>query len=327
MTTLLDKNKRDDATVIEQNIVPAALAAFNPETSSLTNDIYVGDTFADAEGLGINATPPLHPSAAAAAARDRNAIPLIPPRNDPLLEYIANHIMRSGHKHRAQRIVANTLAEIHRMTGANPLPILRFAITKASPSVRVSSMKRGAKTRLVPVPLADKQRTFYAVKWILKQSDKRGEQQLAQRLAKEIIAIIDGSSRVLNQKAEVHKVALANRYDSPFMNCEQLSYNTDTGLLWVFGLFSFLTFRPSQAEASYGINPCILVLSIQSDPQSSSVMGLNWTSRETRAFNVNVFSLEVIIYPHNQMVSWCYNTPSYYPFLLSAELADCENWG
>ena len=211
MTTLLSQNERDDAKVIEQNIVPAALAAFNPETSSLTNDIYVGDTFADIEGLGIDAPPPLHPSAAAAAVRDPNAVPLIPPRNDPLLEYITNHIMRSGHKHRAQRIVTNMLAEIHRLTGASPLPVLRSAIFRASPSVRVASMKKGAKTRLVPVPLADKQRTFYAVKWILKQSGNRGEQKLEQRLAREIIAIIDGSSRVLNQKAEVHKVASANR--------------------------------------------------------------------------------------------------------------------
>jgi small subunit ribosomal protein S7 len=213
MTTLLGQNERDDAKVIEQNLVPAALAAFNPEISSLTNDNYVGDTFADTEGLGVNAPPPLHPSTA--DARDPNAKPLIPPRNDPLLEYIANHIMRSGHKHRAQRIVANTLAEIHRLTGASPLPILRSAIFRASPSVRVASMKKGAKTRLVPVPLADKQRTFYAVKWLLKQSDNRGEQKLEQRLAKEVIAIIEGSSRVLNQKAEVHKVALANRYVNP----------------------------------------------------------------------------------------------------------------
>ena len=235
MTTLLRQNEKDDAKVIEQNIVPAALAAFNPETSSLTNEIYVGDTFADTEGLGIDAPPPLHPSAAGAAARDPNAKPFIPPRNDPLLEYIANHIMRSGHKHRAQRIVANMLAEIHRLTGASPLPILRSAIFRASPSVRVASMKKGAKTRLVPVPLADKQRTFYAVKWILKQSGNRGEQKLEQRLAKEIIAIIEGSSRVLNQKAEVHKVALANRYDDHFMNCELLSDDNRTGLLWVLG--------------------------------------------------------------------------------------------
>ena len=312
MTTLLDKNERDDATVIEQNIVPAALAAFNPETSSLTNDIYVGDTFSDTEALGINAAPPLHPSAAAAATRDRNAIPLIPPRNDPLLEYIANHIMRSGHKHRAQRTVANTLAEIHRLTGANPLPILRAAVLRASPSVRVASMKKGAKTRLVPVPLADKQRTFYAVKWMLKQSDNRGDQKLEQRLAKEIIAITEGSSRVLNQKTEVHKVALANRCDSPFMNYELLSYDTDTGLLWVLGLFSYLTSRPSLAEAFYGNNPCTLVLSMQPDPQSSSVMGLSWTSRKTRAFNVNGFSLEIIRYAHNQVVTWCYNSRACY---------------
>jgi len=271
MTTLLQQNERDDARAIEQNIVPAALAAFNPENSSITNDLYVGDTFADIESLGINATPPLHPSVAAAAAQDRNVIPLIPPRNDPLLEYIANHIMRSGHKHRAQRIVANTLAEIHRLTGANPLPILRSAIFRASPSVRVASMKKGAKTRLVPVPLADKQRTFYAVKWVLKQSDKRGEQRLEQRLAKEVIAIIEGSSRVLNQKAEVHKVALANRYDSPIMNYEQLSHNSDTGLLWVrgiSGILSYLASRPSPAETFYVINSCTLVLPIQPDPKA-----------------------------------------------------------
>jgi ribosomal protein S7 len=191
--------------------------------------------------------------------------------------------MRSGHKHRAQRIVANMLAEIHRLTGANPLPVLRSAIFRASPSVRVASMKKGAKTRLVPVPLNDKQRTFYAVKWILKQSKNRGEQKLDQRLAKEIIAIIDGSSRVLNQKAEVHKVASANRYDNPFMNCEQLSHDIDTGLVWVLGFsgnLEFLASRPDPAETFYGINSCILVPSIQPDPQSWSALDLNRTSRE-----------------------------------------------
>jgi len=138
---------------------------------------------------------------------------MIPPLEDPLLHYFTSHIMHHGERHKASRITANMLAQIHRLTNAPPLPIFRHAIHLASPSVRIKSHKKSAKTFMVPMPLNDRQRTFFAVKWLLAASDSRSDHKLEDRLAKEVIRIIEGESDVLKRKMEVHKLAVANRYD------------------------------------------------------------------------------------------------------------------
>ncbi|KIM32837.1 hypothetical protein M408DRAFT_20180 [Serendipita vermifera MAFF 305830] len=119
--------------------------------------------------------------------------------------------MHHGERHKAARVVANMLAQIHRLTDAPPLPILRHAIFLASPSVRIKSHKKSAKSLMVPMPLNDRQRTFFAVKWLLAASKSRNDRKLEDRLAKEIIRIIEGESDVLKKKMEVHKLAVANR--------------------------------------------------------------------------------------------------------------------
>lgn len=137
---------------------------------------------------------------------------MIPPADDPLLHYLASHIMQHGERHKASRVVTNMLAQIHRLTEAPPLPILRHAIFLASPSVRIKSHKKSAKSVMVPMPLSDRQRTFFAVQWLLNASKSRNERKLEDRLAKEVIRIIEGESDVLKKKTEVHKLAVANRY-------------------------------------------------------------------------------------------------------------------
>jgi small subunit ribosomal protein S7 len=136
---------------------------------------------------------------------------MIPPPEDPLLHYFTSHIMHHGERNKAARITTNMLAQIHRLTEAPPLPILRHAIFLASPSVRIKSHKKSAKSLMVPMPLTDRQRTFFAIKWLLQASKSRSDRKLEDRLAKEVIRIIEGESDVLKKKMEVHKLAVANR--------------------------------------------------------------------------------------------------------------------
>jgi small subunit ribosomal protein S7 len=137
---------------------------------------------------------------------------MIPPRDDPLLHYLTSHIMKHGERHKASRRVANILAEIHKITKSPPLPILRHAIFLASPSIKMKSHKKHAKSFMVPTPLNDRQRAFFAIKWLINVSKNRSEKKLEERFAKEILKIVEGESEVLRKKAEVHKLAVANRY-------------------------------------------------------------------------------------------------------------------
>ncbi|KAG8781100.1 hypothetical protein FRB91_006427 [Serendipita sp. 411] len=141
---------------------------------------------------------------------------MIPPREDPLLNYFTSHIMRHGERNKAARITTRMLELIHSRTNEPPLPVFRQAILLASPSVRMRSLKKNAKTQLVPTPLSDKQRTFFAVKWLIETSKKRNEKSIHQRLASEVLEIVKGDSSVLKKKMEIHKVAVANRSSATF---------------------------------------------------------------------------------------------------------------
>ncbi|KAF8318689.1 ribosomal protein S7 [Clavulina sp. PMI_390] len=135
----------------------------------------------------------------------------LPPTVDPLLSYFTNIIMQDGMRHRASRTVANMLNSIHALTHAPPLPILREAVERASPEVKVVSKKQRNKNVLTPRPLSAKQRTGQAIRWIVKISESRNERIFEHRLAKEIVAIMEDKSNVLKKKDEQHNLALANR--------------------------------------------------------------------------------------------------------------------
>jgi small subunit ribosomal protein S7 len=101
---------------------------------------------------------------------------------------------------------------VHSLTRAPPLEIVRQAVLLASPAVRSMSHTHGGKIISRPIALSEKQRTRYALKWILKASGNRAGQTLEERLAREIIAIIQGTSSVLAEKERAHTFAMVNRY-------------------------------------------------------------------------------------------------------------------
>lgn len=140
---------------------------------------------------------------------------MIAPANDPLLEYLSSHLMKHGERNKANKLTTGMLAELYKLTKSPPLPIFRNAIALASPSIRMKSHKKNAKNIHVPTPLSDRQRTFFAIKWLITASKSRSEKRIHERLAKEVLKIVDGDSEVLRRKAEVHKVAVANRFVFP----------------------------------------------------------------------------------------------------------------
>ncbi|KAH9169368.1 ribosomal protein S7 domain-containing protein [Lactarius sanguifluus] len=135
----------------------------------------------------------------------------IPPAEDPLLQFMANTIMRHGKRKRASRIVSRMLLWVHSLTRAPPLDIVRQAVLLAAPAVRSMSHTHGGKIVSRPIALSEKQRTRYAVKWILKASENRPGQTLEERLAKEIVATLQGTSSVLAEKERAHTFAMVNR--------------------------------------------------------------------------------------------------------------------
>jgi len=139
----------------------------------------------------------------------------VPPPADPLLTLLASVVMRHGEKHKAVRLITDTLSYLHTITLCSPLPILREAIDLVAPSVKVVTLRKPSKNVLSPRPLTERQRTKQAFRWILTASEKRPDRSVSERLAKEVVNIIRGESDALKRKEEVHRQAAVNRANAP----------------------------------------------------------------------------------------------------------------
>jgi small subunit ribosomal protein S7 len=68
----------------------------------------------------------------------------------------------------------------------------------------------------IPVPLHQRQRRREAVEWILTAASKRrnvgsGKGSLAQRIAQELIAVVEGRSSIWEKRNALHKLGVAAR--------------------------------------------------------------------------------------------------------------------
>ena len=135
----------------------------------------------------------------------------LPPRQDPLLHFFVNLLMRDGKKASAERYIADMLAEMAKLTNADPLPLVYEAVELAKPLLRMQSRKQGGKSLQVPIPLNSRQSTRRALKWIIQASDRRSDRSISRRLAVEVLAILEGNSSVLSRRDEQHKIGTNNR--------------------------------------------------------------------------------------------------------------------
>lgn len=152
---------------------------------------------------------------------------------------VTNLLMQDGKKAVAQRNMA-TILTILRTTppptynpnrpllpGAppashlplNPTLYLTLAIDSVAPLLRIRSQKGaagGGVALQIPVPLGLRQRRRQACEWILDAAQKRksrgsGKDMFAQKVAEELIAVVEGRSTVWEKRQGVHKLGTTAR--------------------------------------------------------------------------------------------------------------------
>ncbi|PPQ65834.1 hypothetical protein CVT24_012061 [Panaeolus cyanescens] len=135
----------------------------------------------------------------------------IPPATDPLLHFFSNCIMEDGKAARARKSTHQMLLHIYAMTRSPPMPIFTEAVITASPAVRMRSIKKGGKSIQAPMALSERQRIKRGIMWILEASKKKPGKTVAERVAREVIAVLKGQSSVLETKSKAHQLAMVNR--------------------------------------------------------------------------------------------------------------------
>ncbi|RYN19452.1 hypothetical protein AA0112_g11118 [Alternaria arborescens] len=160
-------------------------------------------------------------------------------RHDPVVDQVTNLLMRHGKKSVAERNMALILQHLRTspvptinparplLPGApppshlplNPVLYLTLAIDSVAPLMRIRSQRGaagGGVALQIPVPLGQRQRRRAAIQWIMAAASRRrnsgsGKGSLAQRIASELIAVVQGTSGIWERRNAIHKLGVAAR--------------------------------------------------------------------------------------------------------------------
>ncbi len=134
-----------------------------------------------------------------------------PKFHNKVLAKFINHVMVSGKKAVAERIVYGALDKIAERSGKDPLEVFETALESISPVVEVKSRRVGGATYQVPVEVRPSRRMALAMRWLVDASRKRGEKSMDLRLAGEMLDAADKKGAAVKKREDVHRMAEANK--------------------------------------------------------------------------------------------------------------------
>lgn len=122
-----------------------------------------------------------------------------------------NHLMISGKKSVAERIVYGALDRVAERGKDEPLEIFDKALEAIQPMVEVKSRRVGGATYQVPVEVRPSRRQALAMRWLVDAARNRGEKTMVQRLAGEMLDASEGKGAAVKKREDVHRMAEANK--------------------------------------------------------------------------------------------------------------------
>ena len=127
-----------------------------------------------------------------------------------------NHVMISGKKSVAEKIVYGALDSIEGKLKNDPVETFNEAIENVAPMVEVKSRRVGGATYQVPVEVRPSRREALAMRWLVEYARKRSEKSMPARLAGEMMDAAQGKGAAFKKKEDVHRMAEANKAFSHF---------------------------------------------------------------------------------------------------------------
>jgi small subunit ribosomal protein S7 len=127
-----------------------------------------------------------------------------------------NHVMVSGKKAVAERIIYGALDMVESRLKEEPVAVFESALENISPVVEVKSRRVGGATYQVPIEVRPSRRIALAMRWMVDYARARGEKSMSQRLAGEIIDAHQSKGGAVKKREDVHRMAEANKAFSHF---------------------------------------------------------------------------------------------------------------
>ena len=134
-----------------------------------------------------------------------------PVYNTTVITKLINQLMYDGKRGVAQSVCYDAFEMVAEKTGKEPMEVFNQAIANISPSLEVKARRVGGSTYQVPVEIRPERRQTLALRWLVMFARKRGERNMYERLASEIIDASNNTGNAVKRREDMHKMAEANK--------------------------------------------------------------------------------------------------------------------
>lgn len=128
-----------------------------------------------------------------------------------LLTRFINKVMLDGKKGVAERIVYDAFDVIRSKTGKDPLEVFDTAMKNVMPLLEVRARRVGGANYQVPVEVRADRKTTLGIRWLVNYARLRGEKNMCDRVAGEIMDAANGTGAAVKKREDTHKMAEANK--------------------------------------------------------------------------------------------------------------------
>jgi len=131
--------------------------------------------------------------------------------NDPEIAKFINYIMERGKKTVAQQIVYGCFEIIKDATKQDPRHVFNKALKQVSPLLEIRGRRIGGANYQIPFQVRGDRRFALGCRWIIEAARARKGKPMAEKLAAEIMDAAKGEGAAMKKRAEVHRMAEANK--------------------------------------------------------------------------------------------------------------------
>lgn len=128
-----------------------------------------------------------------------------------LVSKLINYIMTAGNKATASGIVYTALTQAEETLKKPAMEVLDVAIANAGPTMELKSRRVGGSNYQVPVEVRPERRVALALRWMIDAARGGKGKAMNVKLAEEFINAFNNTGNAVKKKADVHRMAEANR--------------------------------------------------------------------------------------------------------------------
>ncbi len=131
--------------------------------------------------------------------------------NDADIAKFINYIMERGKKTVAQKIVYGCFEIIKEATKQDPRHVFNKAMKQVSPLLEIRGRRIGGANYQIPFQVRGERRFNLGSRWLITAARARKGKPMAEKLAAEIMDAAKGEGAAVKKRAEVHRMAEANK--------------------------------------------------------------------------------------------------------------------